>query len=162
MTWPWAVAPLRKCSMGEWLCMCQSISHHHSITTHHPITHHSINHQSSPCNHHHAIIIQSPTITTFTCKNTPTHTRQTQQRHNRRQQRSPTGISNCTRTRLRIRNDGSQTHFNKSHIAATRARKRARFGDRPIAVLQRGGALQERQDDRGDSGRELCAGEAAD
>lgn len=114
-----------------------------------------------PLNHH-AIIIQSPTITTFTCKNTPTHTRQTQQRHNRRQQRSPTGISNCTRTCLRIRNDGSNTHFNKSHIAATCARKRARFGDRPIAVLQRGGALQERQDDRGDSGRELRAGEAAD
>ena len=153
--------------MSGCACVSQSINNHHSIN--HAINNHSvnhaINHQSttihSPLNHH-AIIMQSPTITTFTCKNTPTNTRQTQQRHNRRQQRSPTGISNCTRTRLRIRNDGSQTQFSKSHIAATRARKRARFGDRPIAVLQRGGALQERQDDRGDSGRELRAGEAAD
>ena len=160
MTWPWAVAPRRRCSMGEWLCIHPSIIIQ-SITTHHPITYHHAIIMQSPTNHS-PIIIQSPTITTFTCKNTPTNTRQTQQRHNRRQQRSPTGISNCTRTRLRIRNDGSQTHFNKSHIAATRARKRARFGDRPIAVLQRGGALQERQDDRGDSGRELRAGEAAD
>lgn len=151
MTWPWAVAPLRKCSMGEWLCMCQLVSH--AIIT---------NQSSIIIMQSSSFIIQSPTITTFTCKNTPTHTRQTQQRHNRRQQRSPTGISNCTRTRLRIRNDGSQTQLNKSHIAAARARKRARFGDRPIAVLQRGGALQERQDDRGDSGRELRAGEAAD
>lgn len=157
--------------MSGCACVSQSVINQ-SITTHHPIIHHSIimqsscNHHHSSCNYpplnHHAIIIQSPTITTFTCKNTPTNTRQTQQRHNRRQQRSPTGISNCTRTRLRIRNDGSQTQFNKSHIAATCARKRARFGDRPIAVLQRGGALQERQDDRGDSGRELRAGEAAD
>ena len=160
MTWPWAVAPLRRCSMGEWLCIHPSIIIQ-SITTHHPITYHHAIIMQSPTNHS-PIIIQSPTITTFTCKNTPTHTRQTQQRHNRRQQRSPTGISNCTRTRLRIRNDGSQTQFSESRIAATRARKRARFGDRPIAVLQRGGALQERQDDRGDSGRELRAGEAAD
>ena len=153
--------------MSGCACVSQSVITIQSITTHHPIIHHSIIMQSSSfimqspttqssCNH------PSPTITTFTCKNTPTHTRQTQQRHNRRQQRSPTSISNCTRTRLRIRNDGSQTQFSESRIAATRARKRARFGDRPIAVLQRGGALQERQDDRGDSGRELCAGEAAD
>lgn len=156
--------------MSGCACVSQSVITIQSLTTHHPITHHSIIMQSS-CNHQpithlsltiRSITIQSPTITTFTCKNTTTHTPQTQQRHNRRQQRSPTGISNCTRTRLRIRNDGSQTHFSKSHIAAARARKRARFGDRPIAVLQRGGALQERQDDRGDSGRELRAGEAAD
>lgn len=145
---------------------CASINHH--STNNYPITyHHSIIMQSS-CNHH-AITNHSLTNHhTITHHNhihtqeTPTHTPQTQQRHNRRQQRSPTGISNCTRTRLRIRNDGSNTQLNKSRIAAARARKCARFGDRPIAVLQRGGALQERQDDRGDSGRELRAGEAAD
>ena len=153
-------ASIHQSSFNQQLSNHLSPFNHHAIImqsscNHQPITHQS-SYNHSPFNH------SSPTITTFTCKNTTTNTRQSQQRHNRRQQRSPTGISNCTRTRLRIRNDGSQTHFNKSPIAATRARKRARFGDRPIAVLQRGGALQERQDDRGDSGRELCAGEAAD
>ena len=62
--------------MGEWLCMCQSISHqsinHYPPSNYPPLNHHAIIMQSptnhSPFNH------SSPTITTFTCKNTPTNT----------------------------------------------------------------------------------------
>ena len=80
--------------------------------------------------HHYIITSSSPHIITSSFHITTILTSmQKGQRHDGSKQRSAAGIIHCSRTGLRVRNDGSPITQPNSPLEAARAWKRCRFGD---------------------------------